>query len=335
MPDLFFPTTSTRPAHLCDSKPETLQQFLACNPQVKDQNQWLSPHVAYDMSGTATPSTGAILREMNQLPIHQRANLSACVADFGDETSVLAKFYDQHLAGLDLTTTAQNSNGLAGMGMTALGARTDSFHTAVLQYQQALVQLNDYHRVGRVAAQRKLELRNKVIAAYERLNQYYQQELRRIVPADRFTKNKGSALSNAERGITLAERPRGRGIHVATALEGQQISRFAKGIRYAGRGAIALDAGFRINTVHNTYVNGGDWQREVAVQSGGMTASALTGWLTGRAAFFALSRIALMATPWGWAFLIGSSIVTGAVLAYQADQNVQSRVGNLWDKAFR
>ncbi|GAB3108165.1 hypothetical protein G8770_23715 [Aestuariicella hydrocarbonica] len=151
MPDLFFPTVSTRPAHLCDSQPETQKHFLACNPQVKDQNQWLAPHVAYDLSETASPSTNAILREMNQLPIHQRTNLSACVADFGDETSVLAKFYDQHLAGLDLTTTAQDSNGLAGMGMAVLGARADSFQTALQQYQQALIQLNNYHRVGRVA----------------------------------------------------------------------------------------------------------------------------------------------------------------------------------------
>lgn len=204
------------------------------------------------------------------------------MADFGDETTTLAKFYNQHLANIDLTATTQNTNGLAGMGTAVLAARADSFEKAIAAYQHALIQLNDYHRVGRVAAQRKLELHNRVIAAYENLNHYYQQELRRIVPTDRFMKNKGSALSNAERGVTLAERPRGRGIHVADIHEGQQVSKFAKGIRYAGKSAVVLDAGFRVNTAHNTYVNGGDWQRELAVQSGGMSASATTGWLADR-----------------------------------------------------
>ncbi|GAB3108176.1 hypothetical protein G8770_23705 [Aestuariicella hydrocarbonica] len=194
-----------------------------------------------------------------------------------------------------------------------------------------LLLLTSVKNGGITAAQRKMELRNQVIAAYEKLNHYYQQELRRIVPAERFMKNKGSALSNAQRGITLAERPRGRGIHVANAHEGQQISRLAKGIRYAGRGAVVLDAGFRVNTVHNTYADGGNWQREWAVQTGGFLGASATGTLVGRAAFLA-SRIALMATPWDWAFLIGSTIVAGAYLAYQADNGMKGISGELWDK---
>ncbi|MGI1677784.1 MAG: hypothetical protein K6L75_03560 [Cellvibrionaceae bacterium] len=331
MPDLYIPSTATRPTELCDSQPENLEQFLACNPEVNNQDQWLSPHVAYDVTGTPSPTSSIVLQQLNRLPIYQRENLSGCVATFGDGTTTVAKFYDQHIANLDFTKVSQDTNGLAGVGAAVLGGRTDSFQAAIEQYQRALIQLNNYHRVGRVAAKQKLELRNKVINAYENLNRYYQQELRRIVPADSLTKNKGSALSNADRGITLAERHRGRGIHVANMTEGQQVSKLATGLRFAGRGAIVLDAGFRINTVRNSYLEGGEWKRELAMQTGGLGVSALTGFSIGRAAFFA-SRIALMATPWGWGIIIASSVVSGAILAYQADQLAQRKIGNAWKK---
>lgn len=335
MTDLYISSAPTRPTDLCDSQPENLEQFLACNPEVKDHNQFLSPYTAYNTSGIHSPIANNVLHQLNSLPSYQRENLSGCVATFGEETTALARFYDQHIANLDLTKISQDTNGTAGIGAAVLAARTDSFQAALEQYQRALVQLNDYHRVGRVAARQKMKLRNNVINAYENLNRYYQQELHRTVPAGNRTKNKGSALSNAERGITLAERHRGRGIHIADMKEGQQVSKLVKGLRYAGHGAIIVDAGFRINTVRNSYINGGEWKRELAVQTGGFSANVVSGALTGRAAFLAASRIALMATPWGWGILIASSVITGAILAYQADQAMQQRIGDLWDHMHR
>jgi len=334
MPDLYIPSAVTRPTELCDTQPENIAQFLACNPNVNNQDQLLSPYTAYDISGPSSPTGNRILEQINGLQSYQRENLSACVVNYGYETTALARFYDQQITNIDLTKFSQDSNGIAGVGTAVLSARTSSFQVAIEQYQRALIQLNNYHRVGRVAAKQKMSLRNNVISAYENLNRYYQQELRRTVPVGSLTKNKGSALSNVDRGITLAERHRGRGIHIANMTEARQVSKLANGLRYAGRGAIVVDVGFRINTVRNTYVDGGEWKRELAVQTGGLTGSISTGALVGRAAFLA-SRIALMATPLGWGILIASTVVAGAVLAYQADNKMQGLVGSRWDRYIR
>ncbi|GAB1257644.1 hypothetical protein NBRC116494_21460 [Aurantivibrio plasticivorans] len=335
MPELVIPTSTARASELCGSQPENIEQFLACNSHVGDQQQWLPPHLAYDVSGLPSPLSDGVTRQINQLPAYQRSNLSSCVDTFGEETSLLARFYERHIEPIDMTAVSQNANGVGGVGTAVLSGRTDSFQMALEHYQRTLIDLNNANGIGRVAAQTRIELRDKVKQAYDTLNRYYQQELRRLVPASSFTKNKGTALSNADRGITLAERSRGRGIHVADMYEGQQVGKLAKGLRYAGRGAIVLDIGFRANAVQNSYANGENWKREMAVQTGGFTASTLAGAAVGRAAFLTLGRIALMATPWGWGILIASTVITGAVLAYQMDQASQHRIGNAWDRWIR
>lgn len=133
--------------------------------------------------------------------------------------------------------------------------------------------------------------------------------------------------------MTLAERSRGRGIHVADMHEGQKVSRVAQALRYSGRGIVALDIGFRGQRVHSEYKNGGEWEREPAVQTGGFLGASGVGLLGANAVLLA-GRIALAATPMGWAVIIGSSIAIGAVAAYQGDKALQGVFGTIWDSLF-
>lgn len=47
-----------------------------------------------------------------------------------------------------------------------------------------------------------------------------------------------------------------------------------------------------------------------------------------------MARVALAATLWGWALLIGSSIAVGAYATYHADQRAQGVVSRWWDRLF-
>ncbi|WP_111643178.1 hypothetical protein [Marinimicrobium alkaliphilum] len=266
----------------------------------------------------------------NNLSPASRRNLASCVADYGDDTRLLAEFYDRHLADVTLADVGQASVGTASVGNAVFTGRVQSFHGALGRYQSALVELNQYTRVGRVAASRRAELRRAVVSAYEDLNRHYAQEMRRIVPDTSRSRNRGNALSNAERGITLSERNRGRGIHIADMHEGRKVSRFADSLRYVGRGVIAVDIGVRGQKVRSAYHNDEQWLRELMAQGGGFGGAGVTGFATGRAAFL-LGRIALASTPVGWVVLVGSTIAVGAIAAYQMDKAGQDAGHFVWD----
>jgi len=332
MPDIRFSQTPANPNQLCQQDPKTLEEFLRCNPQVTDRNRTLPGHFAYNLSPESVPGSGIVTQQFNTLPMTARQNLDQCVADYGEEVHALAEFYERHLANFELPSPA-DVNGVAGVGVAAAQGRTTNFQNALIQYQAALIKLHRHNKVGRVAGAQKIQLRQKVTDAYDRLNRHYAQEMRRIIPTQHRNRNRGTALSNAERGITLAERNRGRGIHVADMHEGQKVSRFAQALRYSGRGIVVLDVGFRGQRVRSEYKNGGEWERELAVQTGGLVGSVGGGSLGANVALTA-GRLALAATPMGWAVVIGSSIAIGAVAAYQGDKALQGMFGKIWDSLF-
>ncbi|WP_341938582.1 hypothetical protein [Marinimicrobium sp. C2-29] len=329
MPDIRFSQTPANANQLCQQDPETLQQFLRCNPQVANGNTTMPEHFAYNISPESALGSRIVTQQFNSLPMTARQNLNQCVADYGEDVHALAEFYERHLANFELPSPA-DVNGVAGVGVAAAQGRTTSFQNALVQYQAALIELHRHNKVGRVAGAQKIQLRQKVTEAYDRLNRHYAQEMRRIIPPQHRNRNRGTALSNAERGITLAERSRGRGIHVADMHEGQKVSRFAQALRYTGRGIVALDVGFRGQRVRSEYQSVGEWERELAVQTGGFAGAGFGGGLGARAAL-TVGRLALAATPMGWALVIGSSIAVGAVVAYQSDKQVQTLVGSVWD----
>ncbi len=293
--------------------------------------QSVSRNVAYCLAPEPAPQDLAITTMLNNLPERARDNLACCIDQHGDDTLRLALFMDwvQQQVNLDNVNT---TNGIAGIGATILGNRTNSFMAALQQYQGALIKLNQFSRVGRGPAATKMQLRKKVKISYEQLNRYFQQELHRLAPASHFGKNRGTAITGADRGITLAERHKGRGIHIADIHEGQAVSRFSRNVSYAGRGIIAVDLGFRGHRVYQTYQENGEWERELAVQTGGFAGASGAGFITGRTVALTMARVALAATPWGWAFMIGSSIAIGAIAAYQLDERAQSVASRAWDR---
>ena len=236
-------------------------------------------------------------------PLDLRHNLSCCAVQFGADTVWLARFVEW----VQKQLNANSGNRMAGVGATILGARSNSFMVALRQYQDALVKLNQHSRVGRGPAATRAHLQQKVRNAYENLNKHFQQELQRLAPAKDFGKNKGSAITSADRGITLAERHQGRGIHIADMHEGRAVSGMSQRLAYAGNGLLAIDIVFRGDKVHQKYQDGEDWKREFAVQAGGFGGSWATGFASGRAVALTMARVALAATPWGWFLMVGSS----------------------------
>lgn len=273
------------------------------------------------------PESKIITQTLGNLPESSRNNLMCTIDTFGDLTPTLAAFYDKHLAFFNL----QNSAGLVGAGTTASETRLKGFHKALKNYQSALQALHNHKGTGRGPSATNAALKGRVKATYSELQLQYHAELNKFASSGSLGKNRGNALASADRGITLAQR-RGRGIHVASTTQAVQISRMATGISYTGKGLIALDAGIRINGVHNTYKQGGNWQREAAVQSAGFIAGTSAGVLTGKAVIAGLTVIGLGLTPVGWVVLIGVGVGAGFGAAYMVDGLAQKGAGRLYDK---
>ncbi|WP_347331847.1 transposase [Marinimicrobium locisalis] len=195
MPDIRFSRTPANANQLCQQDPETLEQFLSCNPQVSNGNTTMSGYFAYNTSSSSSLASQIVTQQFNSLPMTARQNLDQCVANYGEDVHAMAEFYERHLANFELPSPA-DVNGVAGVGVAAAQGRTTSFQNALIQYQQALIKLHRHNKVGRVAGAQKIQLRQEVTEAYELLNRHYSQEMRRIVPAQHRNRNRGTALSN-------------------------------------------------------------------------------------------------------------------------------------------
>ena len=95
---------------------------------------------------------------------------------------------------------------------------------------------------------------------------------------------------------------------------------------------VALDAGIRVNHVHNTYQQGGNWQREAAIQATGFGFGGAAGLFTGKAVIAGLTTIGLGLTPVGWVVMIGIGVAAGFGAAYALDSGGKSLATWIWDK---
>ncbi|MYL26807.1 MULTISPECIES: hypothetical protein [Halomonadaceae] len=333
MPEFYFPRKAENATQLCGSDPDIRASFGDCNGLYR--NDTLKPGFAYDVSLDGLSSSRAVSRILNRPSPQQRTYLAECTAQFGQDTVTLARFHEKFLDGVDLWELGQEANSLLSSSAAVAVGRAESFKGALRDYQKALIALNKFARSVTKDAAQKAKLRNNLNKAYEQLNTKFRQELNTLIPESHRGKNKGSALTSAKRGQTLAEQPKGRRINVADLEQGKAVSRFSGALRFAGRGVAVLDGGMRIHQVHSKYQTGEDWQRELAVQTAGMSGAGVTGFATGRLVKHGLLRIGLAATPGGWLILIGSTIITGALLATQMDEKAQSMAGRAWDWMFK
>ena len=101
-------------------------------------------------------------------------------------------------------------------------------------------------------------------------------------------------------------------LHVTNTAQASRLVRFAGYTKFLGNGLAVIDFGSRAGHVHNTYQEGGDWERELFVESSRFFASAVVG---GGVAKFGLGLM-LTFTPVGWVGLVvGGLVIVGCSVA--------------------
>lgn len=325
MPEIFFPSQNLAAEALFEKNHPALANLHRNNSL---NCSILTANMPYCLGEAGVHPEGKIITQiLGGLPETSRQNLACTIDTAGDLTNTLAAFYDKHLAFFNL----QNSAGLVGAGATASEARLTGLQKALVNYQKALEALHKHKGIGRGPSATYAELKSRARLAYQQLQVKYHAELNKLATPGSLGKNRGNALASADRGIALAQR-RGRRINVANNAQALRLAQLAKGVSYAGKGLIALDAGIRINGVHNTYKQGGNWQREAAIQTTGFGFGGLAGIAAGNAVVAGLTTIGLGLTPAGWVVLIGIGVTAGFGAAYTTDNLFQRFAAWIYDR---
>ena len=274
---------------------------------------------------------------LNYLPAPQRQCIGNLAQACGNETLALAAFFDRYFS----DENTQKLNSIIGAASTAAVARLDNFEKAIVNYQKSLNGLrtliaSNNHGRGQAAAIQQAKVR--VREAYAELKARYGIELQKFSPEAVRAKNRGTAFSNAERGITLATRnPNSPKVDVRLNIEGQlqasQLARMGKLVNGLGNTAIVVDAGLRVVKVMDIEAEGGDWMREGAKQMTGFGAGAAGGMVAGRAVFAGGTWLAVqagltLAGPVGWIVLGGifsASLIGGYLVGSYVDSKAQEK----------
>ena len=169
------------------------------------------------------------------------------------------------------------------------------------------------------------------------MQRYFRHELAKI--SAKFPKSqKGHPLTHPERAINIARSSRNATkLNVATQAQAHNLVKFGNYGRYLGNGLAVVDFTTRVGNIHNSYKRGGNWERDLFIESSRFAASSTAGALTGYAGGAALSFL-MVATPLGWVGLIIGGIVAASAIAgasIVADRIVENHGGEIYDKIMK
>ena len=207
--------------------------------------------------------------------------------------------------------------GAVGAASTALESRLSNFAKAAKELQEALEDVRKGVK-AKLPKAKMIKLEQRVHALSKDFNHKFQTEINKFI--GRVKSKKGTVYSDSERGVNKAKSGKGvKPIQFTSTKAFNNLRAFEKSANVLGKSLIVLDAGLRADKVHDDYLAGRNWQKRAAVEAAGFglaTAGAL--WVGGQAVTAGLG-IAMLATPVGWVFIIGSSIAVGIVAAKGGD----------------
>ena len=231
-------------------------------------------------------------------------NLFELSAAYGpDDTvaiaEVMAKLHEYNIA-------------LAGAATTAYSNRMKAFGKAVQAYQDALLNYRDVVKSSDISASAREAAKKGTHNAFLTMQQQFRHELSLVTSGVR--SRKGTPLTSATRGTNIARDSRSSRsiakLNVMSTTQAHNLVRFSHYGKYLGNGLVVIDVGSRIGNVRNEYKAGGDWGRELFIESSSFGLSAATGLIAVNAGLYLI----MAATPVGWVGLV----VAGAAVAGSA-----------------
>lgn len=247
--------------------------------------------------------------------LRQLANMSQC---FGaEQVSNLAEFRE-HIAALSV--------GSIGTSTSVYMDRMNGLVKGLESYEKSLLSYREAARSGSL-----LQMAKKLEAhrAFERLQTSFQNEMKVIT--SRSNARRGTPLTRPERGINIARSSRHADkLYVANQAQAHNLVKLTRHAKLLGNGLAVVDFGSRIGSIHTTHTAGGNWHREMFVESASFAAGATSSIVAVKGGLMLLAAF----TPVGLVGLIVGGLAiagTAAAGSYFADRQVAARAGGWYD----
>ncbi len=237
---------------------------------------------------------------------------------------------DNTIALAAMTKKLQEYNvGLMGASTSVYANRLGGFAGAVKEYQDALMA---YRGAINSNAAAKSIAKQKAFTAFQNLQIKFKHELNAINA--RVKARRGTPLSSATRATNIARSSRNVAkLNVTSQAQAHNLVKFTQHAKLLGNGLAVIDFTSRVGNIHNEYKAGGEWERELFIESSSFAASAITGTAMVNAGAATLGFL-VVATPIGWVGLVvGGIAVAGTAAAASIGMNsyVKSNSGGLYD----
>ncbi|WP_221892354.1 hypothetical protein [Teredinibacter haidensis] len=215
-----------------------------------------------------------------------------------------------------------------GASTSIYGKRISGFAGAVKNYQNSLLA---YRETLKTKPASKELAKKKAFLDFKKMQISFRFEL--DAAASGIKARKGIPLTNPIRATNIAKSSRNIAkLNITSQVQASKLAKLGKGAKFLGNGLAVIDFGSRVGTIHNSYQSGGDWEREMFVESLSFVGSAGAGIVAANVSAAALSLL-MVATPAGWIALIVVGVVIGvaAGAAIATNSVLKKNAGNWYD----
>ena len=236
---------------------ELISSIACTNPSMLTANQ---PYLL--KSGNSAISS-ATLSKLSNPSITQ--NLTSLALSFGG---------DNLIALSSVTSKLQEYNvGLMGASTSVYANRMGGFVGAVKNYQSALM---EYRQAVTAKSPSKIVAKQKAKVAFDKMQNSFKQEVK--VVTNQVKSSRGTPMTSFKRGTDIARSSRSIAkLDVVNAVQADNIVKFTKQAKLLGNGLAVIDFGSRIGNINNSYKAGGNWEREMFIESSSFATSAIAG----------------------------------------------------------
>lgn len=219
--------------------------------------------------------------------------------------------------------------GMMGASTSVYANRMGGFADSVKAYQAALM---EYRQAMTSNAPTKTALKQKAHAAFQKMQSQFRNELNMVTA--QVKSRRGTPLTNPNRATNIARSSRSAAkLNVMNQMQANNLVKFSQYTKVMGNGLALIDFGSRVGNIQQSYQEGGNWERDLFIESSSFVASAGAGVLAVNAGTAALSLL-VVATPVGWVGLIvGGLVVAGAAAGASMTMNkiVSDKSGGFYD----
>ena len=295
-------TPSSLLENQCGINPEYIHGSNCVNPDR------LNSYTPYLMCEDLSAKDRDILNLLRPRPVsRQVTDMSLTFGE--DNTLAIAEIYDK---------LKDYNIGLVGAGASVYGQRLKGFGEAVNRYQTALLTYRDTMKGNASSAARTLA-KQRAVGAFQKLQVGFKHELNAVTAGVKAGR-RGMPLTNVTRATNIARSSRNIAtLNLTSRVQASQLARLGSHTKMLGNGLAIIDFGTRIGNIKNSYQSGGNWERDLFIESSSFAASASIGMLA--------LTVFTVATPVGWVLLIAG----GAAASMGVNHLIKENSGAWYD----